>query len=67
MAPDGGVLVRAAEGNVYYFVRCGFDVVLEQYDHWSELYDHLATVYPRCFIASVKSAGLRGIAGRQRA
>jgi SAM-dependent methyltransferase len=47
--------------------RLRFDLVLEQHEHWSTLYDHQATVYPRAFVAGVRSAGARAIAERRRA
>jgi SAM-dependent methyltransferase len=46
--------------------RARFDIVLEQYENWPTLHDHHQAVYPRAFVAGVRSAGARAIAERRR-
>lgn len=39
-------------------VLCGFGVVMEQYEHYSSLYETFSTSYPRCMFVGVKPAGV---------
>jgi 2-polyprenyl-3-methyl-5-hydroxy-6-metoxy-1,4-benzoquinol methylase len=43
-------------------VLCGFEVVMEQYDHYALQYETFTTSYPRCMMVGLKPAGV--VSGR---